>query len=203
MASSALDRAARLTARTGGVALLAAACAACASDGSSRLPDGGAGAVPDGNAGVVFDSSVTCPLVEPPYDREVSFADDLVPFFAVTCAFYGCHNEKSRLAGLFLGLNFMDGTPDAAMQREIWDSLLAPATTTTDMPRVTPFEPGQSFLMLKIQGCQNAVGLTCHDKTEGSPCGMRMPAASDPLPAGRRSMLARWIADGARFSMGD
>jgi hypothetical protein len=199
MASSACKRAARLRARAGGVALLAApAFAACTSDESGHRPDGGAGVVLDGGAGF----GTTCPLVEAPYDREVSFAGDLVPFFAVTCAFYGCHNEKSRLAGLFLGLNFNDGTQDPAMQREIWDSLLATATTT-DMPRVTPFEPSRSFLMLKVQGCQNAVGLTCHDTTEGAPCGMRMPAASDPLPAGRRSMLARWIAEGARFSAGD
>ena len=88
------------------------------------------------------------------------------------------------------------------MKNEIWGSLLATATTT-DMPRVTPFEPGRSFLMLKVQGCQNAMGLTCRGTAAGVPCGARMPAASDPLPDGRRSMLARWIADGARFSVGD
>jgi hypothetical protein len=196
MAPSAIDRAPGLTARAGGVALLAALAFAACSKNESVLRRAG-------DASASFDAGSVCPHVEAPFDRDVSFASDLVPFFAVTCAFDGCHNERSREAGLFLGLNFKDGTPDAAMEREIWDSLLAAATTTTDMPRVTPSEPDRSFLMLKVQGCQNAVGLTCGGSTAGAPCGARMPAASDPLSDGRRAMLSRWIADGARFSVGD
>jgi hypothetical protein len=195
MALSALDRTARLSARASRVVLLLGpAFGACSNDASVRLHDA--------DSGVLHDAGAVCPHVEAPFDREVSFEGDLVPFFAVSCAFDGCHNERSREAGLFLGLNFKDGTPDAAMQSEIWGSLVAMATTT-DMPRVTPFAPERSFVMLKVQGCQNAVGLTCRGSTSSTPCGARMPAISDPLSDGKRAMLSRWIADGASFSVRD
>jgi hypothetical protein len=127
----------------------------------------------------------------------VSFERDLVPFFSLTCAFGGCHDGLSRLAGLYLGPNFTDGEADAATRQAIHDALLSPASTTDDLPRVTPFEPARSFLMLKVQGCQNSVALTCKGAVLGQPCGARMPAVSDPLPAPSRRMIARWIASGA------
>lgn len=188
MAIPAIDGTARLIVRAAFIAL-ALALAACSKDeGAHEHHD---------DAGISRDAGATCPRVEQPFDREVSFASDLVPFFSVTCAFDGCHNERSREAGLFLGLNFADGSPDEAMRREIWDSLLAPATTT-DLPRVAPLEPERSFLLLKVQGCQNEVGLSCPASTAGPSCGARMPALSDPLSDDRRAMLSRWIADGAK-----
>lgn len=127
----------------------------------------------------------------------VSFERDLMPFFGVTCAFGGCHDASSKLKGLYLGPNFTDGEADAETRRAVHESLLSPATTTDDLPRITPFEPSKSFLMLKISGCQNSAGLTCKGAIAASPCGARMPAVSDPLPAASRNMIARWIAGGA------
>jgi hypothetical protein len=188
MATPAIDGTPRLIVRAAFIAL-ALALAACSNDEALHEHHD--------DAGILHDAGVPCPRVEQPFEREVSLASDLVPFFSVTCAFDGCHNERSREAGLFLGLNFADGTPDEAMRREIWDSLLAPATTTA-LPRVAPLEPERSFLLLKVQGCQNEVGLSCPASAAGPSCGARMPALSDPLSDDRRAMLSRWIADGAK-----
>lgn len=146
---------------------------------------------------------MVCPVVEETSGPEVSFTADLMPFFGVTCAFGGCHDGDTREAGLYLGPNVSKGPPDVATQREVHESLLSPATTTTEMPRITPHEPGRSFLMLKLEGCQNALGLTCGDRIQGEPCGARMPYLSEPLAPEKRAMLARWIAEGARFSVND
>jgi hypothetical protein len=180
-------------------------CAACASEGapSHRRPED-AGTNRDSRAvDAVAESAVSCPLVESISGAEVSFTEDLMPFFGVTCAFGGCHDGDTRQAGLYLGPNVSKGPADAATEREVHESLLSPATTTKDLPRVTPHDPSRSLLMLKVQGCQNAVGLTCGDRSPGEPCGARMPYLSDPLAPEKRAMLARWIAQGARFSLGD
>jgi hypothetical protein len=120
-----------------------------------------------------------------------------MPFFSVTCAFGGCHDSDTRQAGLYLGPNFRDGPADPAMRSEVLANLLAPATTT-DLPRVAPGNPKGSFLILKIRGCQNRMGLTCGDAIPGAPCGDRMPALSAELPEEKKSLLARWIAGGAK-----
>jgi hypothetical protein len=137
-----------------------------------------------------------CPIAEDTSGAAVSFEHDLMPFFSTTCAFGGCHDGLSRLAGLYLGTNFTEGEADAAVRQEVHDSLLSPASTTDDLPRVKPFEPAESFLMLKVQGCQGSVALTCKGAA-AQPCGARMPALSDPLPLASRRMIARWIAAGA------
>jgi hypothetical protein len=128
---------------------------------------------------------------------DVSFEKDLMPFFSTTCAFGGCHDGNTRQAGLYLGPNFLDGPADSAARAEALDSLLAESTTAPSMHRVVPFEPARSFLMIKVKGCQNDVGLTCGGAVKGKPCGDRMPALSDELPSEKRNLLARWIARGA------
>ncbi len=140
---------------------------------------------------------ISCPIQEDTAGPSVSFELELVPFFSVTCAFLGCHDGSTRQAGLFLGPNFNDGPADAATRAEILASLLAGATTTPDLPRITPFEPERSFLLLKVQGCQNDLGLTCNRAIAGEPCGARMPYLSPELAPEQRAMIARWIAQGA------
>lgn len=185
------------------VALLA--CAACASDGAvprNASREAGASRNP-GAADAVAEGGAGCPQAFDTSGPEVSFTADLMPFFSVTCAFGGCHDGDTREAGLYLGPNVSKGPADVATEHEVHDSLLSAATTTKDLPRITPHDPGRSFLMLKVEGCQNAVGLTCGDRTAGEPCGARMPYLSEPLAPEKRAMLARWIADGARFSLSD
>jgi hypothetical protein len=119
-----------------------------------------------------------------------------MPFFSGTCAFGGCHDGNTRQAGLYLGPNFLDGPADPATRSEVLASLLSPATTTA-LPRVAPGDPEGSFLILKIRGCQNKMGLTCGGAIPGAPCGDRMPALSPALPKEKRNLIARWIAGGA------
>jgi hypothetical protein len=185
------------------VALLG--CAACASDGAApRNASREAGASRNaGAADAVAEGGAGCPQAFDTSGPEVSFTTDLMPFFSVTCAFGGCHDGDTREAGLYLGPNVSKGPADVATEHEVHDSLLSAATTTKELPRITPHDPGRSFLMLKVEGCQNAVGLTCGDRTAGEPCGARMPYLSEPLAPEKRAMLARWIADGARSSLSD
>lgn len=201
MASPKSDRQARLSRSPRAfAAVFTLLCAACDGDGAHLRAARDAGSSADSAA---FDSAAMCPLVEDTSGPEVSFTADLMPFFAVTCAFGGCHDGDTRQAGLYLGPNVSKGPADASTQREVHDSLLSAATTTRELPRITPFDPSKSFLMLKVAGCQNAVGLTCGDRIPGQPCGARMPYLSPPLAPEKRAMLARWIADGARFSLAD
>lgn len=168
-----------------------AACALVACAQSTPAPPGGDAATSPP------DEGDDCILELGTGEGAVSFEQDLMPFFSVTCAFGGCHDGLSRLAGLYLGPNFTDPVADEATRREVHASLLAPASTTRDLPRVTPFEPARSFLVLKINGCQNHANLSCNGTAANAPCGARMPALSDPLPAASRSLIARWIAAGA------
>lgn len=126
-----------------------------------------------------------------------------MPFFSTMCAFVGCHDGNTKQAGLFLGPNFLDGPASSAVRAEVHASLLAQSTTAPVMRRVTPFDPAKSFLMVKITGCQNQLGLECGGAVRGKPCGDRMPALSDELPDDKKAMLARWIAKGAFGSTSD
>jgi hypothetical protein len=132
----------------------------------------------------------------------VSFAEDLIPLLGASCAFVGCHDGQSRSNGLYLGPSVAEGRPTPAVIAEIYASLLSPAYVTSDLPRVTPGDPSRSFVMLKIDGCQNRSGLRCIG-SERSPCGDRMPALSDPLPTAKRDLIHAWIARGAEGPAGD
>lgn len=144
------------------------------------------------------DSGGSCPRAEDAAGPVVSFEGDLMPLFSMSCAFGACHDIASHQAGLDLGPNFNDGPADAGTRTQVLASLLAASTTTPDLPRVTPFEPARSFLMLKLEGCQNEMGLRCTSALPGQPCGARMPAVSNELPADKRALVWRWIAQGAK-----
>jgi len=191
----------RLRAHIGSLALLSALVPGCGSDTQRHRAD--AAVVMEAVVIDAHESGVTCPVVEDDFGAEVSFSSDLMPFFSVSCAFGGCHDEQTHQAGLDLGPNVSEGPADTAAMHAVHDSLLAAATTTPDLPRVAPHDPSRSFLMLKLEGCQNALGLTCTHGVRGLPCGARMPYLSPPLAPAQRAMLARWIGDGALFSVGD
>jgi hypothetical protein len=121
-----------------------------------------------------------------------------MPFFSFTCAFHGCHDSLTRKAGLYLGSNFVEGIPDAAVGAEALASLLSKSTTAPALFRVKAFEPGNSFVLIKLQGCQNHLGLDCPDGLPAAPCGNTMPYLSPELRADQKSLIARWIAEGAQ-----
>ena len=160
---------------------LAVVVVACSGDGDVATPDAGP----------------RCPPEEDTSGPAVSFTSDLMLLFRGSCAFSGCHDELTKSAGLFLGAGVIG--PDATVMTpaEVYASVMAPATTTPDLPRVTPGHPERSFLFLKVEGCQNGMGLTCRGAIANAPCGDRMPALSDELSVEKRRVLARWIQQGA------
>jgi hypothetical protein len=97
--------------------------------------------------------------------------------FNPNCLSAGCHNSTAQAGGLNLseGVSYgelVDVDPTNAVAQA--DGLL----------RVTPFAPGDSFLLVK---------LTAPGAGEGG----RMPLGASALPPDQIEMIRAWIADGA------
>lgn len=97
--------------------------------------------------------------------------------FNPNCLSAGCHNSTAQAGGLNLseGMSYgelVDVDPTNAVAEA--DGLL----------RVTPFAPGDSFLLVK---------LTAPGAGEGG----RMPLGASALPPDQIEMIRAWIADGA------
>jgi hypothetical protein len=102
----------------------------------------------------------------------VDFATQVQPIFNASCT--GCHGGSG---GLNLG---------AAVSR---GNLVNVASNNANagIPRVTPRNPGASFLFRKI----NCVGL-------GPPFGLRMPRSGPPyLSLEQQALIMDWILEGA------
>jgi hypothetical protein len=143
------------------------------------------------------DSGVRCPPEEDTTGPTVSFAQDLMPLFATSCAFSACHDGLTKSAGLYLGPSVIEPPATAQTPAAVYRSLLSPATSTPDLPRIAPGDPPRSFLFLKIEGCQNRAGLSCGGVLAAR-CGQRMPDLSPPLAVESRRLIARWIVQGAK-----
>ena len=74
--------------------------------------------------------------------------------------------------------------------------------TAPELDLIAPGSPSRSFLVLKIEGCQNSsTGITCRAQPGAkttAPCGDTMPQAARPLCNADRELLRRWIQQGAR-----
>jgi hypothetical protein len=98
---------------------------------------------------------------------------------------------------------------DDALLATINGELLAASATAPSMKIVTPSDPANSFLMLKLTGCENTKSLTCTvqsvtaSETKAG-CGDPMPpscfAKTDSLTLTdvQIATFARWIAQGAK-----
>lgn len=93
------------------------------------------------------------------------------------CLSAGCHNGTAQAGGLNLtaGVSYGD--------------LVGVTPTNADadaagLQRVTPFEPDNSFLLVKLTGPAPGEGA-------------RMPQGMSPLPASDIEMIRAWIAEGA------
>jgi hypothetical protein len=149
-----------------------------------------------------------------------------MPIFGGSCIFSSCHDQSSKKAGLVLGdpKSFgLDGGScfdtsakwgcripepiDPVLLREVRDSLLAPSTTVKSpvVPRVTPGDPTESFLLDKVTGTQNDRGYTqCQNQdprgVSADTCGDVMPLGNADFCAARPDKviaIAQWIRDGA------
>ncbi|MEL6182310.1 MAG: hypothetical protein AAFS10_25360, partial [Myxococcota bacterium] len=177
-------------------------------DGSAAETEvgGDAGAEPDTGAAdtegldVRAPTSAECQLracpealdVEP--GPPVSFRRDLLPTLQRNCADNPCHG---RAAEPFLGPS-LPTTPDAS---EILAHIVGiPSETVPSMLLVEPGAPAESFLIVKVEGCQDALELECTPQpgsTTSSACGGVMPLASRPICDLDRELLRRWVLQGA------
>jgi hypothetical protein len=93
------------------------------------------------------------------------------PIFDQYCSAGGCHGALAPAAGL-------DLTPGNARQ-----SLLADAQQQPGIPRVTPLNPTNSYLVAKLEGSDAILGV-------------RMPVSA-PLPESDLEIIRTWIIQGA------
>ncbi len=133
----------------------------------------------------------------------VSFSEDVFPIFARNCNDDLCHGHaEAPRADLYLG-------PEASATSEqiqaVHAGLTRASTTAPAIMLVAPGAPQQSFLMHKVDGCQNSLGLACDAEPNScrADCGDPMP----PLPRDvypelspdEKVTLRRWIAQGANL----
>lgn len=137
----------------------------------------------------------------------VSFrADVFGPIFQTSCNDNTCHGHQTNArGGSWLGPPSGDVSDE--MLQAVIDGLLEPSATAPALANVVPGDPSQSFLMLKVDGCQDEAGLTCTSQQGalcGTDCGDSMPQLDDPeggevfpLTADQRNKIRAWIAQGA------
>lgn len=129
----------------------------------------------------------------------VSFATNVAPLFMSNCGIGGgvtCHGAGN--ASPFLGE--ADGGSDAAT---ILDSIVGvEAGEDPEMDFIAPNQPGQSYLMHKIDGDQCTLSDECalsiyNEYYPG--CGASMPFLPHALlPTSLRDQVRAWIAQGAQ-----
>jgi hypothetical protein len=143
----------------------------------------------------------SCPVNDDvPEGPEVSFRRDLLVPIQRNCSDAPCHGrETGGGASLFLSPP-VPAVVDATLMIE---RLVGVASQTApELALVAPGSPSRSFLVLKVEGCQNAsLGITCRAQPGArttAPCGDTMPQAARPLCNADRELLRRWIQQGAR-----
>jgi hypothetical protein len=142
----------------------------------------------------------------------VSFRNDILPMFGLSCVTSDCHSPQDYRAELNLGFKCAyDATakwkctfpaqsnPDPTMPQQddahaidaIYMGLMQPSTTVQSQTvyRVKPGDPENSFLVLKLADQQNSRGYSCvnQDPSHESnppPCGVSMPQGGDPFCTG-------------------
>lgn len=113
---------------------------------------------------------------EPDAPTTPTLAEVSSTIFTPTCATVGCHGTTFPQGGLVL----TDGN-------DLLDRLLA--DSTIGMPQITPGDPANSYLFLKVTGEFLDVG--------GS--GTRMPSGA-PLSESQTDLLRRWILEGPELA---
>ena len=104
---------------------------------------------------------------------EISFEKDLMPTLKRRCA--ACHITGTEPGQM------------ALVPGKAYDFLVNVDSVEAKMKRVAPGDPGQSYLIHKLQGTHLDVG--------GN--GVRMPFHQGPLPQGEIDRFRQWIAEGA------
>lgn len=113
----------------------------------------------------------------PPSGSGSAFDQIQTEIFNVHCLNAGCHNAQSQAGAL----NLTPGASYAALIDVVPDN---PAAAADGLLRVEPFDPSNSFLLVK---------LTAPSAAEGA----RMPLGMPALSQSDIAMIEAWILDGA------
>lgn len=108
---------------------------------------------------------------ETPTGSGTTFSEAVQPILASRCATQGCHGAVAPAAGLDLTL------------ANAYEQLMLPSTQNPDVPRVTPGNPTNSYLMTKLIG--NGVS------------GVQMPLGAAALSEEELGIIRTWISYGA------
>lgn len=119
-----------------------------------------------------FCKSPVASLPVDPVKDNPSFANDIQPIFNNNCVNVSCHGQSAQG-----NMSLIDG---AAYQYIV-------NIASSEVPskeRLLPYNPTDSYLVIKIEGRQ--------------PVGARMPAAKDRLSDAHIQNIRNWISKGAR-----
>jgi anaerobic magnesium-protoporphyrin IX monomethyl ester cyclase len=124
--------------------------------------------------------SLACPgsdngMCDPAPPPVLSFADDIEPALAQGCTASGCHAAETPAANLVL-----------ASGASYAQTVGVPSTQAPALERIEPGEPGQSYLLDKLEGTQASVGGTGEQMPKGGPVDTELIRD-----------LKYWIGDGA------
>lgn len=127
----------------------------------------------------------------------VSFKDDVIPIFQLSCNFSACHSSTSSSPqeGLMLGLGNADPMTDEEI-KAVHDGLVGVDSNRSSLPLVTAGDAGQSWLLAKVSYSSFATCETVTNACSAKGCGMRMP--QQPLEADAIATIAGWIREGAQ-----
>jgi hypothetical protein len=138
----------------------------------------------------------------------VSFRGELLPIFSTHCDFGGCHGGRETTGQLRLG-DACDFDPQrsacvvdassltADVAEIVQANLLSPSNAAPHLRRAEPGQPAQSFMLMKLSGCQNAFP----ERTGCASCGSLMPPDGPLLKYDPDvfATIARWISQGAEL----
>lgn len=116
----------------------------------------------------------------------VAFRADVIPIFKQSCAFSSCHGGTA--GGVTINVN------DPAATRK---AIVGVASgELTSMQFVAAGDPGNSYLMRKMDGDSCTLKASCSKSADD--CAASMPKDSDLLDVSQRDVVRRWIAQGAK-----
>jgi hypothetical protein len=132
-------------------------------------------------------------------DSKATYTQDIVPLFQKSCNMPICHGG---------GFGTSEGNLWLGPPRQSYSELELDFTHRSlidvrshlahELALVRPFNPEQSFLMLKVAGCFDREEYNCENEfTPSVPCGEIMPLDRDPLTQDELSLLYHWIKNGA------
>lgn len=181
------------------------ACAGHSVD-SSRAAARNADAASDGKMGEPSETGgatrIGCPNWPPdPATAPVSFRNDVMPIFALSCIASSCHSLTPKKADLVLGdpsacsstyattcydpnakwkYSFPGPVPETLVATVLSNLVNVPSKIVSSVMRVAPGDPAHSFLLDTVMGTENSKPYSnqctnTNPEVTASPCGTDMP----------------------------